>query len=311
MQKKLLLTLCATGIALGLVVAWNWPATDAPASATVAEPKKNLWQSLSHLGTNIGRDPSAVSYAGMDFEEVPDGMVRVDDRGRLITDVQLHNAMDSYLLHTDVVSRQAAAEQLRAYLARKLPPAVRADGEALVTQYLHYIDEHDSALARLRLAVPSKDSAPFQGLEPFAAWLEQRRTLRLTALGPALYKEWFAAEDQRCASLLTMAPPANGVAAPAPEPAPNPIRGESYVPMPAAGPQWQDALDCAAELSRSYTVQETEGRQWTRHLNQYRTALAQLQEKDPGRRAQQMAALRGQIFTTPAERERAAAMPLP
>jgi lipase chaperone LimK len=277
-----------TGIALALAFVLWYRQADAPPLAGVAAPAKRSWEGPIGPGALRSSASASASLDEVDFEEVPEGVARVDERGHLITDVQLHNAMDSYLLHTDVPSRQAAADKLRAYFKRKLPAMAESEADELVTRYLAYMDTHDAALARMRFAPAGADGLSEMGVDQFAAWLEQRRGLRQAMLGATVYKEWFAAEDARCAGLLA-AMRAQGAGA----------RDTVLA---------HDALDCSTEMGRSFVQIETEERQWTRHYARYREALGRLEENDPARRALQLAALRQQIFSNDAERERAQAL---
>ncbi len=272
---------CGAGFALAAALYWYWQADTPPAAAVAAAGAPPAWNAAIGPGTLTAGDSGSAADHVADLEEIPEGVVRVDERGQLITDVQLHNAMDSYLLHSDVASRQIAADTLRAYLKRKLPAPANIDAQALVTRYLAYMDQHDAALGRIRFVAPGAEGLSDLGAEQFAAWQAQRKTMRQAMLGATVYKEWFEAEDARCAGLLA---PGRDAA------------------------QAQEALDCATELSKSFALIETEERQWTRHWALYREALRRLAERDPARRALATATLRQQLFSNDAERERALAM---
>lgn len=225
------------------------------------------------------------------LEEVPDGVVRLDQRGQLISDVQLHNAMDSYLLHSGVQSRQIAADKLRMYLKSKLSASASVEAQTLVTRYLTYLEQHDAALGRIRFVANDADRLSDQGVEQLAAWQAQRKTLRQALLGAAVYKEWFAAEDARCADVLGTRLWQGGA-------------GPHTIPD-------SDVRDCATDLKKSFSELEIEERQWTRHWALYRDALRRLPERDPARRALALENLRQQIFSNDAERQRASTMYTP
>ncbi len=293
--NRIRLLICGAALAAGLV--WYWQADVPPAVVAVtATDAKSAWTGPIGVGTLRSNGTASAPDLVADLDEIPDGMVRVDNRGLLIVDVQLHNAIDSYLLHSDVPSRQIATDNLRAYLKRKLAtsPSADLDAQALVTRYLTYIDQHDAALARMRFVVLGTDVLSNQSAEQFAAWLAQRKTLRQAVLGASVYKEWFAAEDARCAGLL----------------AARPLQGDGAAEPASDVEQMHDALDCANESAKTFALAESEGRQWTRHLTQYREAVQRLTERDPTRRAQALATLRQQIFSNEAERKRALAMNL-
>lgn len=283
------LTLFGGVLALAAVLYWYWPADTPPTAVAVAPADAPpAWNGSIGPGTLQSGDHFSADDNVTDLEEIPEGVIRVDERGQLITDVQLHNAMDSYLLHSDVASRQIAADKLRSYLKRKLPPSANVDAQALVTRYLAYMDQHDAALGRIRFVEPAADGLSDQGADQFAAWLAQRKTLRQAMLGATVYKEWFAAEDARCAGVLAARQAQGGTA-------------HDVVPV-------QEALDCATDLGKSFAQVETEERQWTRHWALYRDALKRLPERDPARRELALATLRQQIFSNDAERARALAM---
>lgn len=304
---RTLITSCAVGLALAAALYWAWPAAAPPAAGPAAQGHAWTWPSGLRMLRPTRTD--GVIEADPDFDEVPEGVVRVDDRGQLIVDVQLHNAIDSYLLHADVPSRQIAADKLRAFLQRKLAAEAAPAALALVSNYLAYMAAHDDALGRLRFPAARPDSLSALEAEQYTAWQAQRRSLRLALLGAPVYQEWFAAEDERCAGLLAGARTA---AAPARAPESNLVRGAPAGTSdgPAASTDAQqagDALDCATESVKSFAAIETQERQWTRNWSRYREAVERLGERDPVRRAQQLAALRQQIFSNDAERERAQA----
>jgi hypothetical protein len=286
--------LCGAVLALAAAFAWYWQGDPPPvgvAPAVTAPPK--AWAgSIGPGALKMDQGPGAASQVE-DLEEIPQGMVRVDERGQLITDVQLHNAIDSYLLHADVPSRQVAADRLRHYLQRQLTGAGAANVEAqtLVTRYLAYMDQHDAALERIRFVATGAEGLTDQAAEQFAAWLAQRKTMRQAMLGATVYQEWFAADDARCAELL----------------------GARDAQTKAAGDaaQAQDALACATEAGRTFAAIATQERQWARHWASYRYAARQLAERDPARRAAALGNLRQQIFSSDADRERAQTMNLP
>ncbi|MES2296558.1 MAG: hypothetical protein V4582_05920 [Pseudomonadota bacterium] len=287
-----------------------WPSDPPPAAVAVSHTGNAPWDTPIGPG-QLRSAPQGQANVDVNFEfdEVPEGMARVDERGHLIVDVQLHNAIDAYLLHTDVPSRQVAAQALSAYFRRKLPAGAVDEAEALSAHYLAYMDAHDGALQRLRFLAPGADGLSAQAADQFAAWHAQRRNLRQAMLGASVYAQWFAAEDGRCGGLIdamrsqNREPDSfeqNDPNAAIREPRPNGAAREDV--------QMRDALECANELARSFASIETQERQWTRHLAKYRRAVGELVEHNAAKRALLIAALRQQIFSTDAERERAQAL---
>jgi len=286
------------GAAFMLAVVWFFylQAEPPPADVAVATAASSPARTGSPgPGKLVSGNSGSAAEDGPDLDEIPAGVIRVDDRGQLIIDVQLHNAMDSYLLHSDLPTRQAAAVKLRGYLKRKLPASANVDAQALVTRYLDYMEQHDAALGRTRFVALEGDGLSAQGAQQFSAWQAQRKTMRQVILGATVYKEWFEADDARCAAALAAR---QAQAAPADA-------------SPSDAEQGQEALDCATEMGRSFAVVESAERQWTRHWALYRDELRRLPERDPTLREQALANLRQRIFTSEAERQRAENMNLP
>ncbi|MES2073153.1 MAG: hypothetical protein V4488_22560 [Pseudomonadota bacterium] len=125
----------------------------------------------------------------------PDGLAVTEDQHLLINQA-LHDVIDFFLLSGQPGGRSAQKNALFSYLNGKLPPVAGEEAAQIVLQYLAYMDQHDSLLARQALPASSPDGAiASQYLERIAIWQEQRSWLRQSVLGLQVAQSWYGDED--------------------------------------------------------------------------------------------------------------------
>jgi lipase chaperone LimK len=301
---------------------WYWQA-GTPAEApgdTGAPPAPAAWNGAIGPGTLSGAPRNAALDVDTD-DLPPDGFI-IGEGGQLVANRQLRASFDYFLIRGDGPDLAARTAQLRAYLKQRLPPAVAAQAETLLTPYVAYIGSHDDLLARQQLALAPGAVPDAPQTERLANWQAQRTRLRQQSFSPALQRAWFGDDDEVLADAVaelraraaTNAAARGGRAgsgaADDAEPDSNTLRQQRLHGATEQTARDAELAGIVRDATRSYEAAAAEERQWRAHFARYRAAVAQLQGDDAGpgaARRRRIEALRTELFPTEAERIRARA----
>lgn len=187
-------------VVLSVMAVWHWQRVAAPEAAPAA-PLTRTWDGPVGPGLVRGAVPEFPAL-GANLAAAAQPGLETDAGGHLVAGLALRKLMDSYLVPGGASGRRARAEELRAFLKRKLAAPAAGEADRIVTEYLGYLEAEDRALARERFSAPAAAALSERDIERLLAWQEQRAQQRQRLLGAALAQAWFEADDSRCEAIL-------------------------------------------------------------------------------------------------------------
>jgi hypothetical protein len=250
-DNRLTLAAAIGAVVLSVLAVWYWQGGAAPDAGTAASPAPS-WDGPVGPGLASGEMRAGLAPLGANPEASREPGLATDAGGHLIPSLQLRKLMDSFLARGPASGRQARAEELRAFLGRKLAAPAAGEAERLVSQYLRYLDAEDQLLARERFTAPGAHGLAEREVERLLSFQEQRAQQRQRLLGPALAQAWFEAEDSRCGAALRDWQLQHVAPEPGQELDPVEIRERRIHGAALAERRDEDAQACAVEMSRGY-----------------------------------------------------------
>lgn len=226
-ENRLAIGATVGAVVIALLAVWWWPRGALPDPGPA--PSARAWDGPIGPGLASG---APVQPAGT---------------APLVADLALRKLMDAYLGQAG--NRRAGAPQLRAFLAQQLTAPAAAEADRLVTAYLGYLEMEDQLMARERFNGADGELSA-RAVERLLDWQVQRAQRRQRALGPALARAWFEADDARCDAALRDWQVQHAVPDPAQEPDPVELREQRLHGAALAARRDENAQACAAQIMR-------------------------------------------------------------
>lgn len=245
------------GVALGVVLltvlaVWYWQhGTSAPDPGATA-PRAGAWEGPVGPGLASGA-PAGLAPPGAVLETPHEPGLATDAGGHLVSGLALRKLLDSWLLASEGLERQARAAQLRIWLRQKLAAPAAGEADRIVTQYVAYLALENQLLAHQRFREPVAVLEE-RDVVRLLEWQQQRAQRRQRAFGAVLARAWFEDDDARCASALREWQKQHVAPAEGQDPDPVELRERRLHGAALEERRDLDAKDCAAQVRQGFAA---------------------------------------------------------